>query len=308
MKLTKQDLVELYVPNADAEDRDRCPSSDDLARSAFGEMKGDDRERIARHLIACRDCAEEYRLISPLKQWSAEAAAVIDESPTRRAGEIPSVGRSWQSRLLPSIWPIRPALAISAIALLICSILIVRLISINARNRELLGLASDRGNLAERAAAAEQSLDQATRERDDAVARSQKNQAEIAQLRDDLARAGSPPRPEFNVPIIDLDPRDAARGPTGEGGKDIKLPKGAASLMLILNITGESSFREYGLEIKDRAGAVRFDGKGLRRSAENTFTVSVPRAMLPPGAYRIAIYGLDGGRRDLVQDYSIHVH
>lgn len=308
MKLTKQELVELYVPKADVDDRGRCPSSEELASCALGELESNDRERIAKHMIACRDCAEEYRLISPLKQWSAEAAAAVAESPIHKPVDLATSGRSWTGRLIASIWPMRPALALAVIALIICSILAARLISLSARNNELQRLASDRGDLAERAAAAEQSLNQATRERDNAMARSEDDQAEIARLRDQVSRIGSASRPELNVPIIDLDPRDGARGSTGQSGKDIRLPKGAASLLLILNITGERSFRDYSLDIKDQVGVLRFEGKGLRRSAENTFTVSVPRTMLPPGQFRIALYGLDGGRRDLIQDYLIRVH
>jgi hypothetical protein len=310
VKLTKEELAELYVPKADAEDRGGCPTSEELARSALGELGGRDRDRVSRHLVACSDCAQEFRLIGPLKQFSADAAAVIEESGlTARSDKDTGASRRHPAAgLFAWLSPIRLAPAIAFAALLICSVLVFRLVSLNTRNDELRRQAADREDLVRRAAAAEQSLDTTRRERDDAIARSDNDQAEISRLHDQIARAGPGARPELNVPIIDLDPRDSARGSSGAGGKDIRLPKSAASLLLILNITGERTYREYAIEIRDQAGSVRFEGKGLKRSSENTFTLTVPRSMLPPGRYRIVLYGLDGGQKALVQDYVVRLH
>src|SRR5262249_33753235 len=210
-------------------DRSQCLTPEDLAAAAAGEQHQEERERVTNHLLVCRDCAEEYRLIGALQPWCAEASAALLE-PAILKDRPPRARVKWLSPhgLAALISPIRPAFALALVMLLASTALVIKIISLNTQNRNLQSAVAEQNELAQRAATAEQSLEQATRERNDAIARSEKEQTEIAQLRDELSRAGSAPRPEFNVPIIDLDPRDGGRGASGEGGKDIQLPKAAA--------------------------------------------------------------------------------
>ena len=82
MKLTKKDLIDLYLPKAAGlPDRTACPTGDELALASSEEMDPADRRRVIDHLTVCRDCAEEYRLVQSLRPFAAGAAAELSNRP-----------------------------------------------------------------------------------------------------------------------------------------------------------------------------------------------------------------------------------
>jgi hypothetical protein len=74
-----------------------------------------------------------------------------------------------------------------------------------------------------------------------------------------------------------------------------------------LNVAGEQSHSSYALEILDQSGKIVWQGRGLRRSPYNTFTVALARRSLPAGQYHIKLYGLGGNRRAIVEDFAVRV-
>src|SRR5262245_5014366 len=65
MKLTDRELREVIQRGtARAGSRDACPSADELVRAALGELGGEQRARLADHLIGCSDCSREIQLLS----------------------------------------------------------------------------------------------------------------------------------------------------------------------------------------------------------------------------------------------------
>ena len=62
-------------------DRDGCLSADTLAKAARGALPSGERDRVADHLAACRDCAEEFQLIQPLEAWAERTAAAYGRAP-----------------------------------------------------------------------------------------------------------------------------------------------------------------------------------------------------------------------------------
>ncbi|HWP45269.1 MAG TPA: zf-HC2 domain-containing protein, partial [Blastocatellia bacterium] len=79
MRLSSEELKRLYQhetarstrPGAD------CPGAELLLQLAEGELSREERERVADHLVACSDCAHEYRIISsacPSQERAASAA------------------------------------------------------------------------------------------------------------------------------------------------------------------------------------------------------------------------------------------
>ena len=63
----------------------------------------------------------------------------------------------------------------------------------------------------------------------------------------------------------------------------------------------------YALEITDEHGKMVWRGQGLRKSQENTFTLALPRSLLPAGKYQIKLYGLGGKQRELIEDYAVDI-
>jgi len=75
-----------------------CPAPEVLSRISTGKASHAEREAFADHLIACSDCAEEYRAAKELGPWSSEAAellrpgvrtAAAGSPPFQRTGSLP---------------------------------------------------------------------------------------------------------------------------------------------------------------------------------------------------------------------------
>lgn len=112
-------------------------------------------------------------------------------------------------------------------------------------------------------------------------------------------------RPQANVAIVNL-------APQGEGMLREKarrgeiVPQGAEEVLLVLNLADLRRFPAYRAEILTAAdGRLLWAGDDLERSARGNFTLRLPLSFIPPGRYRIRLFGLDGGRREPLADYEI---
>ena len=156
-----------------------------------------------------------------------------------------------------------------------------------------------------------ESLEQAQRQLEDATRRSEEFQSELAELRrknEELARSADElSRPQLNPAIADLDPRDSVRGGGTGAVRTIEIPSGARLFTLILNITGQPPYSDYALEIRNANNKLIWQGQGLKKSADNTFTVALTRQLLPAGQYRFRLFGLRGNKKELVEDYAVHI-
>ena len=115
--------------------------------------------------------------------------------------------------------------------------------------------------------------------------------------------------PQVDPPIANLEPvgsiREADREPT------VTVAPGATHWLLILNLIDDTSRRSYRLEIigADDAVVARLDG--LVQSPEGGFRLLLPRAYVPPGAYRARLSG-DGsagedGISERIADYRFRI-
>jgi hypothetical protein len=119
---------------------------------------------------------------------------------------------------------------------------------------------------------------------------------EVAELR----------RPTVNVAIADLAaPGDATRG----AGERLRALPSGDGLLLILDAADLPVQDGYELEILRgrEAGPVLWTGRGLRRSAENNFTLGLPPGFLSPGLYRVRLYGLSAGQRRKLGDFPLKI-
>jgi hypothetical protein len=109
MKVTEEDLRRLFTesPAGRPDRRDRCPSPEVLAEAASGSFGAMPREALADHLVACADCAEEYRL-----RGAADAAGEEAPGPRRR----------------PRLVPLRPGWAWAAAAAVLLAVVAVPLL------------------------------------------------------------------------------------------------------------------------------------------------------------------------------------
>lgn len=85
MKVTDEDLRHLFSasPAGPRPGRSTCPAPEALAEAASGSFGATSRDALADHLVACADCAEEYRL-----RGSVEPSSEGAPRPSPRLGAL----------------------------------------------------------------------------------------------------------------------------------------------------------------------------------------------------------------------------
>lgn len=313
MKLTETELAQLYNQHTAQHPPAGCPSAENLTRAAMGELNSSEREQTASHLGLCPTCSEEYQLILSLKPWAAQAAARIQPAAAEIPRQVIIPQPSWLD-WLRSIFTI-PALpyAAAAMLLLVTSFLAYKLISVRQEKEQLIasarsyeeqvkGTQTTIGQVNDELQRTRQQLDETNR-------KAQLAEAQIAELQraaEQKPKSDELAQPQFNVPIIDLAPQDT-RGQIENATKKIEVPAGVNFVTLILNINGQPNFSDYALEILDRQGKTVYQGRGLKKNAENSFTIAISRSQLASGQYQFKLYGIKQGQQTLVQDYLVQL-
>ena len=326
MRLDSEGLRELYQRKTARSARGSaadCLAEEALARAAAGELDQPERERIADHLVTCSDCAQEYRAIVSLKPWAAAAAVDVRVAPLRVSGNgqhqaVPvdatlhdvRVGSRWVSFYLPyAIAAAAVILSVALGALLISRWRENQRLAAEINNRQLAQNTENEKALAE----SRRLLEEANRRAEQETAARKAAEDELAKRTaaqksaDQNKRTSVGGAPEVNVPIIDLNPQDAGRGEQNQSATTIQLPPDADIFTLILNLSGNDASRSYSLEVTDRNNRVVWTNHELRKSPYNNFTVALRRGAFPAGEYRLKIYGLRDGRRQLIEEYAIRL-
>jgi hypothetical protein len=311
MKLTSEEVRRLYqrqTARSVAGCAD-CLSEDVMTRATAGELSQPEREMIADHLMACSDCAQEYRLLRRLKPLTGRAgvSAYERESVIEPAmGELDEEERVVTTRprlprrLIGVFSPGRAAYAVAAALLVISLACVAWVISLRRGNVRMTARLEEQLSNRDQTS---QSLAETRRQLEEVRRRAEEQQKEIAEMRrsvDDLSQ------PQVNVPIADLELQNV-RGGAGSAVATVTAPVGANLFMLILHVAGGPTFSDYALEILDGQGRRVWRAQGLRRSQADTFTVALQRRLLPAGQYSLRLYGLRAGRSESVGDYTIRV-
>lgn len=320
MKLNSEDLRELYQreTSRSARSADDCLTEDVMIRAATGELTASERERAADHFATCSDCAKEYRAISSLKPWADESAtsfgAHVIPMPVvgNGKGQAMAVARVG-SRKLSFYLPY----AVAAASLILALALGALLISKWRENQRLVAEVNNRQAAAdaktEAALAESRRLLEETNRRVEQESSARRAAEEELAKRDAAAKSASSTNqrssalPEVNVPIIDLNPQDAGRGEQAPRATTIQLPRDTDLFTLILNLGSEDASSSYSLEVTDRNDRAVWTSHNLRKSPYNNFSVAMRRRSFPAGEYRLKIYGLRDGRRELVQEYAFRL-
>ena len=329
MRLNSEDLRELYERETSRSARESatdCLPEDVLAQAAAGELNQSEREQAADHFATCSDCAREFQAIRSLKSWAENAAAnagvrVIPLTVAQN-GHATAVGSMLHethigSRQVSFYLPY----AVAAAALILSFALGALLLSKSRENQRLLAEINNQqptpnaadNRTAEALAESRRLLEETNRrvEQESAARRAAEEQLakRNAAQRSSAGTKASADRipPDVNVPIIDLNPHDAGRGEQNPQPAAIQLSSDTDLFTLILNLGGEDASSSYSLEVTDRGNKTIWVNRNLRKSPYNNFTVAMHRRSFPPGEYRLKIYGLRNGRRELVEEYAIRL-
>lgn len=314
MRLTSDEIKSLYQEQTSRPARRlaECLTPEALSRAATGEVSQAERERLADHLMACADCAQEYRLARSL-HLKAEQVATPEEKPAPNLQVVQpqSARRAFSWRRLAGIFsPVRLAYTLAMSLFVVSLALGAWIVSLRQEDRDTA--ARHEQQLAERekaVAAASESLELSRQQFEEEARRLKDSEAQIAELRrknEELSRdLQGLSQPQLNAPIIHLVPptRSEGRG----NAQNVEVAATAKVFTLVLNVTGGETHSDYALEIENGSGKIVWRGRGLRKSPRNTFTLTVPRRLIPAGQYQVKLYGLSAGKRAQVADYAVQV-
>lgn len=305
MKLNSEELRSLYQQETARSNRrsdSDCLTEEVLARAVAGELNQSERERIADHLATCSDCAKEYSAAKSIKAWADENVRPIP-FPAKANGHRPLP----ELRRRPSYLPYAIAASLLVVSLLLGALLISKL----RENQRLVAEANNRQSThTAETTESRRLLDETTRRAEQESSARRVAVEELAR-RDAAAKSTILPKrsvaPQANVPIIDLNPQDAGRGGQNPKAATVQLSPDTDLFTLILNLSGEDASRNYSLEVTDRNNRTIWTTRDLRKSPYNNFTVALRRRAFPAGEYRLRIYGLRDGRRQLIEEYAIRI-
>lgn len=111
--------------------------------------------------------------------------------------------------------------------------------------------------------------------------------------------------PQLDLPIVGLEPVSSVRA--AEDLTEVALDATAVRWGLILHLVGGPEYPSYKLEFLASGGRLLSTQSGLRRSAKGDFRLSLPRDFLPPGEYRILLYGARGDATELIEEYALRI-
>jgi hypothetical protein len=103
--------------------------------------------------------------------------------------------------------------------------------------------------------------------------------------------------PQLNPPWWNVEPAPALRG-VDPPPPELAVPAGARQFLLVFFSSSVSSYREYRLEIRNGQGEDVWAERGLQKSVEGTFVVTVSRGFLPAGLYFFRVTGIAGDEEE----------
>jgi hypothetical protein len=289
MRLNKEELSRLYREQTRrAAAGDGCFSDEMMVRASAGEMTEPERGRVAEHLSTCSDCATEYRLLRSLRSWPSQTVpAGADPERQAKMRVLPAAGTT--GRWFASMRFAAPLVSASAASLLIVSLaLSAWIVSLHRESQRLSA-----------------QIDARDRSIRDARGQLSESATQITQLRRDVDAFS---KPQLNAPVIDLDPKESVRGAFPQTSRTVLIPAKTNVFTLVLTVAGRPSYSDYSLQITGPAGTSIWSGRGLQKSAFDTFTVAVPHRLLNGGGqYQFGLYGLRGDKTELIENYRIRI-
>jgi hypothetical protein len=320
MRLSSEALRELYQQQTTRRARcaeNTCLSESQLAGAAAGEMTQYEREQTADHLSICSDCVKEYRAIKSLKSWAEDAAVDADRLPQNgnsrpiRLAAVPFDKEQAASRPFSFYFPY----AVAAASVILSVILGAFVWSKSRENKRLIAQVDQQQST--RGGTADKSLEETRRQLEEVTHRAEQESAARRAAEEELAKqkaaakdrssSDKSSKANVNVPIFDLVSQGGQRGEQDIEATSIELSPHTDLFTLILNLSGKHTNNNYALEIVDRRNRTIWTAGSLRKSAYDNFSIVMHSRSFSAGQYRLKLYGVDNGRKELVEQYAIRL-
>lgn len=262
-------------------DRSACLKDHEWARLLAQEADEQERTRAAGHLATCTLCADEYRLLQPLEQWTADVERTLTPPVAARSTRWAAWRASWSSPRL--------ALAMAAgIALLVTNGVTISQVAESRR---------ETSRLQTRLATSEQTLSATQASQAALQAQVQSAISAEAQLKTLQQQVSALSTPRLGGAVVDLEPRpgDAVRG---AAEPQISTSADGSSVTIILNHPPLPSRATLEVAIEDDTGQVRWTGRTGREQDSASLALVLP-AGYPAGRYVIRLFDVTRGRASL---------
>lgn len=300
MKLTEQDIKDLWQQNAAAARQGDCLTDDLLLRAGSNNLAETERTQIADHLASCADCAGAYQIARAANAWAKEYE-------TKPASPIQPRFDRWLSFF--DFARFRPAQAVLAAMLLIAVGAGVWALKLRSENKTLQATLHQQQE--ERNLAAAKEVSQLQQNAEQLLASNQSLADENSRLKEELDALA---KPQLETPIIDVDPASLTRGAaeTDNVVTKIQVPASASLFTLILHLpsgqmTGAPRERLLLLELIDRKANDVLWGSQQKHNDSPNLTLTLAKTQYPAGKYRIRISEISGQRKTLIDHYDIQV-
>jgi hypothetical protein len=98
-------------------------------------------------------------------------------------------------------------------------------------------------------------------------------------------------------------------GRRGNGDASPILSAEGESVLLVAPLINQPYSADYRVELVDVTQTPRtvWSSSSLRRRANDSFAILVPRSFLTPGKYQVVLYGMDGGKEERMATYTLRV-
>lgn len=297
MKLTEQEMIDLWQQNATSATRQGdCLTDDLLLRAGLNDLAETERQQIADHLAGCADCTEAYKIARAANVWAQETA--VEYKPKSAKPVHPRFDR-W----LPfyDFARFRPAQAVLAAMLLVAVGAGVWALKLRNENKNLQATLHQQQE--EKKLAAAEEVSQLQQNAEQLLASNQSLTNENFRLKEELDALA---KPQLETPIIDVDPANNTRGvPTAI--TRVEVPNAATFFTLILHLSKEPPTSTLFAELRDvQQNKVVWSSQVQKGSAPN-LTLLLARRNLPAGKYRVQLSAVSQKRRVPLDHYELEV-
>lgn len=294
-----------YLEALDGEWEDRLGrhlEEDELIAYVRGQLETADVERMQSHLLCCAACAATLKDVADFFEPRREG----EESLSQRA-----IHREWETfwrrvqaeegvvtpKGIPRWFVPRAVFALAASLLVAVGLVGFWSWHLRQESQELARqLQAERDRRAD--------LEQENRRlQEQARALARTYESQIARLESHLAELREP---QPNIPVYDLFSREFfVRSGSADVANRIVIPATTRSFSLVLTAENQPEYPSYTIELVDREERLRWRAVGLRRDRHGNFTLTLNRAFLSPGEYRLLLYGQQDGRLRRIAEYVL---
>ena len=268
-----------------------------IERYVLHQLSSDERRAFQEHYFTCDECFERAQTEAQFIASAREASTTGALAPANEVGKTAASfwGGGW--------W--RPVLALSVTASLVLAAVVIWLWL--SRTRLQTQLESERQARQTSAAGARQSIDNTQNEIEEKLRQSETERAKLQQRLDELERS-QPARPNQDLIALARIPSVTLESSRDSSGiARLSVPARARKVLLLIPVEPGNRFASFTAEVITKSKVLIDSIIGVRPNRSGSLAVSVPAARLGSGDYRVKLYGVNQGQRELLAEYDLRV-